>query len=297
MTSARQMLLLMGALVTSVAAACAEQPNPRFPHWLHLAKLECGAPGKSDCLSCNSCHAVFERDRAHRTPGEKLCARCHRDDAHELRAVLSAKPDRPFGEIAFGHDRHLSMPAIRGQCVQCHKGVLQTGGSASPPMSECFQCHEHEEQYQRGQCVPCHRQSDVQRLLPQTFLRHEGPFMRRHGQFAMQQKQLCQACHSEASCDSCHDVTQELTVEKRRPDRIQSSFVHRGDFMLRHDIEARAQPSLCTRCHAPETCDGCHVARGVSGNVINGRNPHPPGWVGTNPNTQSFHGREARRDI
>jgi hypothetical protein len=39
------------------------------------------------------------------------------------------------------------------------------------------------------------------------------------------------------------------------------------------------------------------VARGVSANRVGARNPHPPGWVGSNPNARSFHGREARRDI
>jgi hypothetical protein len=35
----------------------------------------------------------------------------------------------------------------------------------------------------------------------------------------------------------------------------------------------------------------------VSGNAISGRSPHPPGWVGTNTQASSFHGRAARRDI
>ena len=47
------------------------QAQPRFPHRVHLAELDCGKPGKPDCLSCNSCHAVSERDRAHKLPNSR----------------------------------------------------------------------------------------------------------------------------------------------------------------------------------------------------------------------------------
>jgi hypothetical protein len=88
-----------------------------------------------------------------------------------------------------------------------------------------------------------------------------------------------------------------LTVERRRPEAIEANFVHRGDFIVRHAIEAQSQPARCASCHTPESCDSCHVASGVSGNRIDARNPHPPGWVGTDTSSSNFHGREARRDV
>ena len=42
--------------------------------------------------------------------------------------------------------------------------------------------------------------------------------------------------------------------------------------MTRHALEASAAPTRCATCHAPETCDSCHVERGVSGVVLFGRN-------------------------
>ena len=105
-----------------------------------------------------------------------------------------------------------------------------------------------------------------------------------------QQAQLCQSCHTQAQCQSCHDVTQDLTVEKRRPEQIESGQVHRGDFMVRHAIEARSQPARCLSCHTVQTCDACHVARGVSANVANPANPHPPEWIGSNTSSSNFHG-------
>ena len=78
---------------------------------------------------------------------------------------------------------------------------------------------------------------------------------------------------------------------------LEERLVYRGDFMVRHAIEAQSQSARCVRCHTVNTCDTCHVARGVSGNRSGSRNPHPAGWVGGNPNSKSAHGHEARRDI
>jgi hypothetical protein len=287
-------LLLFGA---ALAAACSDREAPRFPHQLHLAGLACGTRGKPACLSCASCHSLSDRAPGQALPGASLCASCHRNDRRNLQAVLSATPAPPYGEIAFDHDRHLGMKGIEGQCVSCHAGVVEAGGPALPPMKQCLGCHEHEAQWNLGQCAPCHALADVKRVMPQTFLRHEGDFMQHHGTEAVQQKRLCQACHAQADCDSCHDATQDLSVESRRPEAVTAHFEHRGDFMTRHAIEAQSQPTLCVRCHSPETCDACHTARGVSGGLIEGRNPHPPGWVGSNAGARSFHGAAARRDI
>ena len=290
-------LLLFALLVAAVVGACADRAAPRFPHALHLAGLECGTPGKPACLSCASCHAVSERDRAHKLPQSELCAGCHHDDAHQVLSVLETRPERVAGKIRFDHDQHLALRKIRGQCVPCHAGVVREGSATLPSMSQCFSCHEHEAEWQKGVCAPCHAQADLRGTLPQSFLRHDQSFSRRHGELARQDKRLCQACHSQSQCDDCHDVTQDLTIERRRPERIDKNFVHRGDFITRHAIEAESQPARCLSCHTVETCDSCHVARGVSANRILGRNPHPPGWVGTAPGDHSRHGREARRDI
>jgi len=287
-------LLLVAA---ALAGACAEHATPRFPHELHLAGLACGGKGEPACLSCNNCHALANRNAGHAMPSVDRCTQCHGSDRRMPEAVVSATPARLYGTIAFNHDRHLSMPAIAGQCVGCHSGVVKAGEPSLPAMSKCFACHEHETQWQAGQCAPCHVDTELKRLMPQTFLRHEGGFIRHHGTQAAQQKRLCQACHAQADCDSCHDVTQDLSVERRRPEAIRASFVHRGDFMTTHPLEAQSQPARCLRCHTTESCDACHLARGVSGSLIEGRNPHPPGWVGGSANAHSLHGTAARRDI
>lgn len=289
-------LAALAMVLAGIAGACTSGPPPRFPHAKHLTQAACGGPGQPECLRCNGCHSPSREDRPHRLPEASLCDRCHVEDRARVHRVLAQTPERRAGDIHFDHGTHLRMPQVAGQCVPCHAGVVEGGGKL-PAMKECFSCHEHEEQWKRGECAPCHERQDLVRSLPRTFLRHEGDFARHHGDEAVQSTALCRSCHEETDCNDCHDVTQGMTVERRRPEKVDRSFVHRGDFLARHGMEARSEPSRCVRCHEPSTCDACHVARGVSGNLVNANNPHPPGWVGNNPAARSQHAREARRDI
>lgn len=290
--------LLVAAFVGAAwLAACAEPQPARFPHRKHLSELSCGGPGQPACLTCNTCHAVSHAERALKLPSASTCDACHKRDRARAHETLGLRPPRPHGEISIDHALHLAMPEIGGQCVKCHAGVFQPGQSDLPPMSQCFGCHEHERQWQGAQCEPCHRQSDLRRTAPVSFLAHDATFMRRHGQQPAFERSLCQSCHEQRDCQSCHDVNQDLTAEVRAPERLDGAFVHRGDFMSRHAIEAQSGPTRCLSCHTVQSCDGCHAARGVSGNSMQGRSVHPPGWVGNSPAIPSLHGTAARRDI
>jgi hypothetical protein len=133
--------------------------------------------------------------------------------------------------------------------------------------------------------------------VPQTFSRHDTGWIRRHGPAAKRVSSQCNQCHTESQCNDCHDLKQTIPIEVRRPEAIGAGFVHRGDFLTRHPIEARSQPTACLKCHSTSSCDDCHVRRGVSGNAVDGRNPHPIGWVGPDTDSKNFHGRAARRDV
>jgi hypothetical protein len=290
-------LLWSAVALTATVAACKSSTVARFPHELHLAGMACGRTGQPECLSCSSCHSMSSRDELHRMPDAALCERCHRD-AHATRALLAA-PARPFGEIHFDHDRHLALSEVRGQCVPCHAGVVEPGRAALPPMKQCFSCHEHQDEWEALSCTPCHERQDLVRTMPVTFLKHDDAFVRHHGELMTERRQalLCQTCHTQAQCQECHDVSQDLTLELRRPERIEAVQVHRGDFMVRHGIEARSEPARCLSCHTTDTCDSCHALRGVSANLGDSRSPHPREWVGTNTASSNFHGVWARRDI
>jgi len=303
MTRRSRFLLLLAAMAQALLFACNESgPPPRFPHEKHLSQIACGGEGQPDCLSCAVCHKVPKQDQGSPSfPKVDICNRCHKPGEKrvaEIQPVDDAQAQLAR-TITFDHDRHLKKKGIKGQCVPCHAGAVRGSADAErfPPMSKCFSCHEHSDQWDRGECAPCHQRADLQRLMPQTFLRHDGAFQKKHGLAARQQGKVCQSCHSQSQCDDCHDVTQDLKIENRRPDAIERNFVHRGDFMVRHPIEARSQPAKCARCHTQRDCEGCHLERGVSGLAKGGVNPHPPGWIGSNPDAPDFHGRAARRDI
>lgn len=294
------LLVLALSMAFGAAAACSDRLATRFPHELHLSKVTCGGPGQPACVSCVSCHHLVPEPSG--DPKVMVCEQCHQGNSAELLRAVHRPADRPQPlayTIRFSHERHLAMSEIRGQCVTCHAGAVddRSGKPLFPPMERCFQCHEHQEQWERSQCAPCHERHDLDQLLPQTFLKHAGDFQRRHGQLAIEERERCASCHTQSDCDDCHDVTQELTIERRAPEAITRDFVHRGDFLSVHAIEARSQPARCLTCHTPATCDGCHLERGVSGNRVGAFNPHPPGWVGANPQARDFHGRAARRNI
>ncbi len=231
-------------------------------------------------------------------PDAALCDRCHHDP-HSTRVVLAVAPEHPYGEIHFDHDQHLALPEVRGQCVACHAGVVDRARPELPPMKQCFSCHEHQDEWDAGSCTPCHDRQDLARTMPVSFLKHDDAFVRHHGDLMAERQQalLCQTCHTQAQCQECHDVSQDLTIEIRRLERIEAVQVHRGDFMVRHGIEARSEPARCLSCHTTDTCDSCHALRGVSANLGDPRSPHPPEWVGTNTASSNFHGVWARRDI
>ncbi|MCA9595215.1 MAG: hypothetical protein KC776_17980 [Myxococcales bacterium] len=294
-------LLLLLAIGLALLLACSEHSQPRFPHDLHLTELKCGGPGLPDCLSCATCHHPKQGNRTAALPKVDVCQRCHKPTDQQALAAVNRPPQDPeplaYG-IRFFHAKHLAMPGNKGQCVPCHAGIVEKSEPRFPTMARCFTCHEHQKQWDEGVCTPCHQSADLSQLMPQTFLRHDAGFVtHRHGVLARQKQAICQNCHSQQQCDDCHDVSQGLSIEKRRPDSIERRLVHRGDFLTRHPIEAKSQPTRCLKCHTVETCDSCHVKNGVSGNAIRGANPHPPGWVGGNTDGRSFHGRAARRDI
>lgn len=293
--------LLLVALGAAIAVACGTS-RPRFSHPEHLTELACGGPGQPKCLSCASCHAV--ETGVSKLPSAEVCQRCHAPGERALLAAAPPPEDRELSvarTVSFNHAEHLAMPKLQGQCVPCHGGVV-AGESAAPAspfpdMKSCFRCHEHQEQWDRAECAPCHEKSTLSRLMPETFLRHDAAFQRRHGTAAREARAMCQSCHTEASCNDCHDVSQGLRVERREPERIDRRFAHPGDYLGVHAIEAKSQPGRCLSCHTTESCDACHARRGVSGNAVNGASPHPRAWMGSNPNDRDFHGRAARRDI
>jgi hypothetical protein len=295
----KKLALLLAAGIGMFACESARQAPASFPHVVHLAGFECGGPNQPACLTCASCHAGVRDPAEPLLPQAQQCTGCHTDPAGILdQSLTPVDPDYPLGRaIRFKHETHLDRPEIGGQCVKCHAGVVseQAGATTYPPMSTCLECHQSE--FDQGRCTPCHEPGHLRRLRPESFSRHDPAWIRRHGPHARRSEPQCNQCHTQTQCTDCHDQRQTIPVEVRRPEKIESGFVHRGDFITRHPLEARSQPATCLKCHSVSSCDSCHVRRGVSANTPGSPNPHPIGWLGPDTQAQDFHGRAARRNI
>ncbi len=296
MKHARWLVLPLGLLAL---ASCSRGLLTHFPHRVHLATLECGVPGKPACLSCVSCHTRDTENHAKWVqPSVQRCSGCHQDDVqkwqHSIRPAIAKVPAGKH--IVFGHEQHLAMPEIKGQCVTCHEGAVGIEGGAPlfPSMESCLSCHHHREEFDANECTTCHRPQDLRGLKPTS---HDLVWNRRHGGEARSAPQGCATCHAQTMCDSCHDSSKPLGVATRNPDQLEATLVHRFDFLSRHPLEARLQPGQCVTCHAKTECDACHITRGVSGAVEGGASPHPIGWASGVGASTNLHGPAARRDI
>lgn len=292
------LIALLCILAVLAAAACRGTLLTRFDHRAHLAERPCGAPGQMACLTCASCHVGNQAD-AFPSPQVSQCSDCHRDAEQKLKhALRPAVAKVPAGkQILFSHQRHLPLPEVKGQCVKCHAGAVgfQSGPPLFPPMATCLGCHEHRQEFARGECGTCHALGDLRMLKPISFMSHDAAWMRRHGDEARSNGAMCAQCHAQTQCDSCHDSTRRLGPAMAAPEKVDRSFVHRFDFVSRHALEAQSQPGSCVTCHVRTECDSCHATRGVSAGVRGALSPHPPGWA--SGLISNAHGAAARRDI
>ena len=289
--------ILLVSAVAAMFSAC--QPNTLavFPHMTHLS-AKCGEPGEHDCLTCASCHGKMRESDISSPPWARNCGTCHANGIELMNRSLNfarSKAERP-DRILFPHDKHLVQQKIHGQCVMCHGAVVDPKAPVvrPPPMSACLECHQQD--FERGYCTPCHVRSELSRLVPQTFLRHDAAWLDRHGIAAGRQSPICGACHSATWCADCHDQRRGLPIEQRHAESVERNFKHVGDFLVRHSIEARSRPATCLRCHTSDSCDSCHISRGVSSIRAGAVSPHPVGWMSRDTGAPEFHGRAARRE-
>jgi hypothetical protein len=261
-----------------------------FPHRKHVLAG----------VSCTTCHVGIEKtSEALHIPDDASCTTCH-TKPHDTHSCTGCHiPQGALGELVeardhlkFDHARHLDGPA-KGNCMHCHVGVKDGDTHMRPPMAVCFNCHAHDAARDARTCSTCHKDLSEEGSLPQSHLAHDGDWLREHGTRAASSGDLCQTCHKQSFCASCHGVTvPAIPATTRFSDPMRAS-VHRAGFAARHNLEASAAPGACTTCHQPDRCLTCHLARGVRGD--DRKSPHPRGWVGLT-SAESLHGREARRD-
>jgi hypothetical protein len=273
------------------APAAAEAAPYVFPHTPHV----------ENDVKCLECHAgvddAAKLDPAVRhvklNPKSKVCADCH--EAADLAKIKVPKRTKAF-RLTFSHQDHVFQ--VDGKCQTCHQRLPEKGDAEAPapPMSACTGCHNHQQDFAEARCSPCHVDLRAFPLKPVSEYAHAGDFKRNHGTIARTSANACATCHDQTFCADCHSpATTPAGPSIRWPEEVQRDFIHRGDFVSRHMIEAGSNPASCARCHGTAFCESCHAQQNVASPnapFTTERDPHPAGW-----SAGGAHGAAARRNI
>lgn len=235
---------------------------------------------------CAACHAIQEARKGAPVDPPSACQDCH--PGFDWTVQAAPRPSRfPPPNLHFSHARHLARGAT---CGECH-GDLSAVGEATraqlPRMAACLGCHDGARA--PAGCATCHptrhgargalleTEYASGRLVPgpgDPFGLDHGPrWERSHALAGAGQRARCLACHSEPSCNRCHDA------------RTRPQAVHPGDFLSTHMVPARQGAERCDACHRRQSfCVACHERAGVGRDADPAfRDPsarvHPPGWL------------------
>jgi hypothetical protein len=112
----------------------------------------------------------------------------------------------------------------------------------------------HPMEVERAVCSECH---------PGRWTEHDHlhGWDRLHRFPAVRDGALCGICHRKAFCAECHANKEEIKPSDKHKDRPWRESPHRGDYLTRHQIDAKINPAPCFRCHGRrnnETCRRCH---------------------------------------
>lgn len=301
----------------SLAVYPEEQIALRFSHAAHLRLRDVG------CATCHDRIAESDRPGDRNIPAEARCAACHPiaaarpggkveppsacGDCHpgfDFTVHLAPRPSLfPAPNLHFSHARHLGRGARCGDCHGSMDEVDLASRRELPRMATCLGCHDGRRA--PDACATCHPASKaakgapLETRFPSGELRpgpgdpfgldHRPGFEWGHGAIAARQRGQCSACHTEPSCQRCHDGA-------TRPQPI-----HPGDFISTHMVPARQGSQRCDACHRRQSfCISCHERTGVGRDAAapfydpSIAKVHPPGWM--TPGS-AFHGVRAARDI
>ena len=113
----------------------------------------------------------------------------------------------------------------------------------------------------RAICSECHDDQAKGSLQPLTAFNHTPTFISEHRLYAVNSEKVCAVCHAVSFCNDCHATKNEIKPSQKLGNRPDRDLVHRGDYMTRHRIEGKIDPTGCYRCHGRsnnEQCRNCH---------------------------------------
>jgi hypothetical protein len=254
-------------------------PNLKMNHKIHLSKG----------ITCDACHKSMDKvdlaTRENALPVMGTCLGCHdgRTAPNECRTChLTLGDGRVQTKLAnqrlmpagwyFGDSHHEGW-------LMNHKAAVQSGDGA------CYNCHAPKE------CVDCH--NGVSKPLKI----HPNNWVLAHPVSARRNSLDCTSCHREQTfCLNCHQSLQvggDPTPAANRPQNIRFHPAGWADTTRNpnhHSFQAQRNIRACASCHTEATCVACHATQGAGGL---GRNPHPPGFAGSNA-CKSMLARNAR---
>jgi hypothetical protein len=110
-------------------------------------------------------------------------------------------------------------------------------------------------------CTGCHDANDAK--FPYKRFDHTQSYLDHHGTAAIQNEDVCAMCHRKSFCSDCHGVGVELKPSVKNYTETKRKMPHRGDYLTRHRIDGRIDPTGCFGCHgSPKTqrsCSQCHT--------------------------------------
>lgn len=298
--STRRLVPITAGVCLLIGFACAgfihKKDRIHFSHKKHVVEEE---------LECDECHSsIGESEQVTRSafPAEEQCMDCHEKEEGGC-GQCHSDPEKPLTweshrmeGVVFSHATH--MEAEDGiQCSKCHGDVRDAEApkeTATPRMYDtCMSCHRND--FRQIDCKMCHEDLVENPSRPVRLFSHDADFELRHGNLARGDAKVCSHCHRQDFCADCHSRLEVLPPALRHSERVDRDLPHRGDFLTRHFIEARADPAKCAKCHNQNQCSACHDRMGVGAGAKGAVSNHPGGWM--NPASTDFHGDKARRDI
>lgn len=167
------------------------------------------------CVSCHGNVAHEDVTRVPRAYAMESCIACHRQEVATI-------------ECDGCHSARTQQERLRGGSWQVTHGpqIIQTHGLGD--ISSCGICHSPDH------CVGCHG----------TALPHPIGFGQAHGEEALRDPAVCEACHETgALCAPCHGI----------------EMPHPAGFLGVHSsIASGVDDPACTRCHDVRQCATCH---------------------------------------
>lgn len=215
-------------LISVFLLSAQERDRIIFPHQLHVEEME---------LECTQCHEGVEESVSldiRLLPEEESCLECHDGDlATDECSACHADPENPMtyrerpsrsGPV-FSHLFHL---AKRPDCSDCHGTIYADDGLAALPV------------WEEAGCRSCHSS-----VRPDN---HMADWMWVHGSRVNPvTEENCMLCHTQASCDDCHQLQQF------------EANIHPVSYLFNHGFDARSGITDCSTCHEIRTyCQDCH---------------------------------------